>query len=149
MHLGLRHSPTYPEQALICYTKAAQLEYAPSQVMLGWLALRNKDYVQALRWFEKGMSQGYWCCGHRLKQLFKEGEEPVKKMIGRLAYNLFNNQEVFPNIKEWAHEVLKADISQPMIHVTQFGTIKPIGQSTNQKQVDEEVKVEQEEEAEK
>lgn len=107
MRLGIRRSPTDPEQAKVCYVKAADLGYAPSQVMLGWLSLEQKNYEQALEWFKKGMSQGYRGCQHQLKKLHHEGEEPVRKMITELARCLVEDQNAYTGTKEWAKAVLK------------------------------------------
>lgn len=128
---NMRLPYTDPKQAEICYTKAAELGYPLSQVMVGGIALDQGDYERALKFFEKGMSKahrgvmahlqespffgffgggmyrGYRGYQHRLKGLLDEGDDLAKKMVITLADMLLKNAESQSNARKWAQSILQ------------------------------------------
>lgn len=143
MHFGMKSSATDPEQAKICYVKAADLGYAPSQVMLGWLALEEKSYERALEWFERGMSQGYGASRYRLGKIAKEVDTPEKQMVVKLAQRLANNQGVSSETQEWAQGILRGNeavqaLLQKGLSSAQSATQEPIKDQTVQQKPEHE-----------
>lgn len=103
----LHDSPCDMDQSLICYTQCAELDYAPSQQALGKISFYERNYGQAIKWFEMSINQNHIKANLWLSEIYKKGDGDIKECVLKLATRLLEREGVPEKTRMWAQEILK------------------------------------------